>query len=393
MRSLSLILLLFLAFGHNSFAQPLTLNSIRLMWEDFQVRDYASGPYTAQVSVPIRYKMAPKDNSHFLFESEAYIDVTRSRVNKNFLDQASYREKQELLNHEKCHVVVAYIHHKKLQQMMTQHQFQLSIKAETDSMVAQIDRGLREQNRAYDSATDHGRRKAEQAIWERKLLKELNILHPDGVIYTAASISIKKPSFLKFDDTAKFDYANMQLVFEENFDDDRRGWLIGAEQDTGITTSISNGMLEINNTRINDNAAYGIEENIDYSRNFEVHLSFMIRKAAGKYKRAGGVYWGSAGAKGFSWCAIGRTEAEMINCHGGDHKQDKKKKGSIYPALKEGIFHTIVVRKLQDKYTIFVNDKLTAALPYEILPGNKLVLAADSESVIVYDYLKIYYLD
>lgn len=388
-----IFILLFCSSGTS--AGELTLDDIALSWEYFQPVAYLSNdPYMAYIYTDIRYKIIPdKEENHFLVACETYIDPTRSTVNKNFFIYASAAEKQQLLDHEKCHLIISYISNKKMQLAFAECPFVYDVKTVADSLYNATIREMNARNKAYDEETAHGRHGAEQERWKTKLLEELNNLYAADELRNVLSVSMEKPLFLKFYAPQEYAYKKVQLVFEDNFDDDRNNWFKESKADTGILASISNGVLEISNTRESDNWAQDIKEDIDYSRDFEIHFSFKIRKADGRNKRAGGVYWGVSDSSGFTWIALARGSLELVNCHGGDHKSDTRQYVNIYPALKEGAFHKIAIRKVKEQYAIFLDDKFKAELSYAILPGNKLAFAAESQSAMVFDYLKIYYLD
>jgi hypothetical protein len=395
MRRFIFLVYIFLAYGHPTAAGELTLDDIPLNWEHFQPKVYSStDPYMAYVHTNLRYKIVPdKDDDHFLVECETYIDAERSTVNKNFLSYATPVEKQQLLDHEKCHVIIAYICNKKLQLAFARAEFPYDVKTVADSVFSAIMREINSMSTAYDEETAHGRHSVEQERWKNELLSGLNDLYAADELRNVLSVSLAKPPFLKFYAPQEYEYKKVQTAFEDNFDDDRNGWLKGEQADTGILASISNGLITLSSTGKSDGWSWYIKENIDYDRDFEIQFSFKIKTVDGRRKRAGGVYWGASDSSGFTWIAVARGVIELVNCHGGDHKSDTRQYINSYPALKEGIFYKIAIRKVKDKYAVFLNDKFKAELPFEKLPGNRLALGAQSNSAIVFDYLSIYYLD
>lgn len=262
-----------------------------------------------------------------------------------------------------------------------------------DSIYSVIAKEWQARNLVYDGETAHGEHKAAQEQWQHDLLQELNLLYVDDDLNKTLSLSLSKPDLLKFGDPDHYEYRYVQLIFEDKFDDDRNGWLKERGDDSGVFAGINQGTLEINNTRPSGNCNYNIKADIDYNRNFELQFSFMIRKSVSKRESTGGFYWGVNTPLGFSWVSISRRAMEIINCHGGDHKSDKRQRMYIAPALKENKFYKIAIRKIGNRYFFFLNDLFKAELPFEILPGNELACSAKGGSFMIYDYIRIYYLD
>ncbi|WP_147420449.1 hypothetical protein [Sphingobacterium detergens] len=183
--------------------------------------------------------------------------------------------------------------------------------------------------------------------------------------------------------------------FEDNFDDNKNEWSKDSDKDSAVTATIGNGLLKITNKKSNGNwAYYNKNVHIDYSKDFEIQASFVIREVSKKYKTALSIYWGYDDSLGSTWLSISRRRITIKNCYGGDHKHDKiEHSKNNHPALKKGTSYKVTVLKRNDKYLVYLNSKLQVELFYSPLKGNELALAAWENTEIEFYNLKAYNLE
>lgn len=183
-------------------------------------------------------------------------------------------------------------------------------------------------------------------------------------------------------------------IFEDNFDDNRNNWIKDSDKDSAVTASINNGIFKIINKRKEGNWGYNTQNaNIDYSKDFDIEVSFLIREDFRKYETALSIYWGLDDSLGSSWISISRRGTTIKNCYGGDHKDDTAQYSRNRPALKKGRSYKLTVQKRNDKCQVFLNSKLQVELFYSPLKGEKLVLAAWNNTAIEFDNFRIYNLE
>src|SRR5690606_21698080 len=147
--------------------QKFTIEDIQLRWEDFTTVD-GSRPFSAKIATPVIYRWKTKQDTNggtlLSFKSEVQVDHARSWVQKEFLNQ-SWSIKQEVLNHEKGHLLIAIIHHHKLQQMISNYKFSKNPKREIDSLYKIVRGSLDMENEKYDNKTNHYINKEKQKEW------------------------------------------------------------------------------------------------------------------------------------------------------------------------------------------------------------------------------------
>lgn len=187
-----------------------------------------------------------------------------------------------------------------------------------------------------------------------------------------------------------------QEIFVENFDNDHNHWLADTPE-KNVAISIEKGLLHINNTRDTGwMEGVDIDTMIDYSRDFEIDLSLQLIGKYKRYKDLTGFYWGATDSwgAGCHWICIAPGRITFTYCHGGDHKQDEHKWLYYWPRFKKERFNKITIRKIQNTYSIYVNDKPIKTLPFEpLMVKGTLSFAACEHADVAYDYLKIYYLN
>lgn len=185
-----------IAFFFSVNAQKFNLDSIHLSWDDFSVVGDSSTfyPHSAYIYTYLPYKWRMKQNdtvTSIVFQSEVRVVKEKSWVRKAFLDTATNIKAQELLDHEKGHLIIALIYHKKLLVALTEYPFTRKRKKEIKRIYRNILKSLSEANEMYDRETSHMANEEQQRIWINKLLEEFNSLHKnDKRIFLSSEIEI-----------------------------------------------------------------------------------------------------------------------------------------------------------------------------------------------------------
>lgn len=201
----------------------------------------------------------------------------------------------------------------------------------------------------------------------------------------------------KLKDPLHYEYpSELQPVFEDNFDDDRNNWLdpSGPEDHENMECSIKGGYFSIRNSK-NVPWQFGFPTNIDFTRDYELEISFRIDEYKRKSNYVALFIWAADSTKNSEGTSVHVSYSGAINfvsCYGGDHKQCKGK--SIYsrPKDKKG-FRTFTARKKNGRYYLFINNKFIKSIPDNKLRGREIGIGAYQNAAVTYDYIRIYYLD
>jgi len=135
-----------------------------------------------------------------------------------------------------------------------------------------------------------------------------------------------------------------------------------------------------------DTMSWGIDIDIDYSRNFEIDIS--AKKDSKKFSSRGIFRW--ADECGISSASIEFTASSMHMqiCKFQDCGKYKIRRKSGH----QDSFNRYVVRKVADSYYIFKNDEYLFAYPAEKLYGKRIEFAQKKSHILI-DYIRISYLD
>lgn len=191
-----------------------------------------------------------------------------------------------------------------------------------------------------------------------------------------------------------YDYGQRQILFEDNFDDDRNGWINSFDGATVSNAKIHDGNLYIQNPDTLF-AGSSIPLNIQQDKDFEIEFGYRIILSAHKKERPVNVCWGfdtTAGKKEVLSIAT-NGKFKLSHCMGGDHKNCEHDYGYARNLSKtDDQFIAVRIRRVGKKYFIFVNGKLYEKASFFNLDGNTLSLGAGSYATVAYSYLKVSYL-
>jgi hypothetical protein len=373
----------FVFFPLGLIAQKITMESVPLHWSDFRLSENQHLPYTAHISTNIRYKVSSKiesGNILYLLSSESLIDRSSSTVSKDFIENASLADREKLLYHEKGHLIISYIHHKKFQDLIKAYKFKGPLKREVDSLFSAMINDMKEMDRNYDLETRHGINSS-QGEWEKILLSQLNGLYnivPDFFAPTE-TVMVTAGNLRKMNDPLKLSYDSIISVFEYYF--------VGNVVDSSILNTHYTPTTE-NRISIDTNNNMHVKE-VDFDKDFEIELAFKIGKPARRNRPCLAIYWGFTDSAGSTWLAIAPARMKLTYCRGGDHKKDKGRNIYLYPRLGEDICQ-VTIRRTKDKYYIFVNGKFEKELPSVPLLGKELVLRLVKNNIFIHN-MKLFY--
>ncbi len=193
------------------------------------------------------------------------------------------------------------------------------------------------------------------------------------------------------------DTLRKHLIFEENFDNNDKGWLdeddLNPDKTKTHTAAIKDGLLHYSVTEGKIPLANAPKDKIDFGKDFEIEYSCKILSAQRKNRYAVTLFWGrdtlnsscylyasQSGKMTFLTC----TKEDLTNC--AEYREVKAN-------WEKRDFNKIVMRKLNDTYSLYINDKFVKDYPYDELRGSMIGLGAGPGTQVAYDYIKVYHLE
>jgi hypothetical protein len=165
-------------------AQQFSIEDIPLTWKDFTVKEgFRNHPFDAKIytNTPYNWKIKNKDGmTSLVISTELIVSPEKSWVKKEFLNGNTKTKTQELLNHEKGHFIIALIHFKKVQKILSEYTFhKQQVKFQLDSIFKSSGATLGSMNEIYDNETNHMLIVDKQQEWIKNLLQQLNELYAE----------------------------------------------------------------------------------------------------------------------------------------------------------------------------------------------------------------------
>jgi hypothetical protein len=179
-----------------------------------------------------------------------------------------------------------------------------------------------------------------------------------------------------------------QFILQDDFSKFNNYWLLGIEENSW-TESIEDGHLVFQS--LTDKAKEDLlPVMIDQERNFEIETS--IRFVEGKMDKGYGLQWGKAvnPMKQFDFLLTGAGHF-TIDKYTGEFKDFVP--FTLSDKVNRYAFNKITVRKVDDMYYFFLNEKLVHSMPFEPFFGNLIGFQVAENSTIRVDNIDIAYLD
>jgi uncharacterized repeat protein (TIGR01451 family) len=179
-----------------------------------------------------------------------------------------------------------------------------------------------------------------------------------------------------------------QFILKDDFSKFNNYWLLGIEENSW-SESIENGYL-VFQSLTNKSKEDLLPAIIDQKRNFEIETS--IRFVEGQMDKGYGLQWGKS---------VNPIRQFDFLLTGGGHytidKYDGKFLDYVPFTLSDDVnryaFNKLTVRKVDNKYYFFLNEKLVHSMPFEPFFGNLLGFQVGDNSTIMIDHIEIAYLD
>lgn len=179
-----------------------------------------------------------------------------------------------------------------------------------------------------------------------------------------------------------------QTVLTDDFSKFSNYWLLGIEENSW-SESIEEGNLVFQS--LADKAKEDVlPVIIDQNRSFEIETS--IRFVEGKMDKGYGLQWGKAinPVKQFDFLLTGYGHF-TIDKYTGDFKDFVP--FTVSDNVNRYTYNKLTVRKVQDMYYFFLNEKLVHSMPFEPFFGNLLGFQVAENSTIRIDKIEVAYLD
>lgn len=164
-------------------AQTFHIDDIPLKWKDFTIkRDFRKHPFSARIFTQMPFRWETKTEKGVIRLSifiRVEVDREKSWVKEEFMEKSTDEAKKALLNHEKGHYIIAFIHYKKFQKLLQEHTFSKRMKPEMDSLYTTVLAEMNAMNTRYDDETDHIKNTEKQSAWQEQLMAEFNKWYAD----------------------------------------------------------------------------------------------------------------------------------------------------------------------------------------------------------------------
>lgn len=197
----------------------------------------------------------------------------------------------------------------------------------------------------------------------------------------------------------QYAFGQRHLFFEDNFDDDRNGWLDTMERDdkeidpassdsVRSKYTIKDGYYDYQVIEGRGTYALGIPLVIDQQKDFEIELSVKL-EARKKHNTAGVLLWGRLNMEHCTYLYMHTNGVfSIVSCNEKCTTKRRRLKN-----FAPGNFNKITLRRYRDLYYLFVNEAFVGTFPFQPLKGKKLGLGAGTGGHMICDYIKLSYLD
>lgn len=181
MKPVFCIIMFVLSLNYTFAQEAVNYQLIPLEWNNFSIVNNNKN-YTAKVAVANRCEIGyimDKNEVTIELETSLKIDKKTSTVSRKFINSASLVEKNELLDHEKGHVLISVIFQYKLVEEFNKIIFTKNYKTEIRNLVQKITEEKERTNQLYDLETNHHLNKEAQIKWNTYLFEQLRKVNGD----------------------------------------------------------------------------------------------------------------------------------------------------------------------------------------------------------------------
>lgn len=195
--------------------------------------------------------------------------------------------------------------------------------------------------------------------------------------------------------------TNRAIIYRTDFDkadENNKDWEYPIEEpkDSLFYAYIKDGTLEITNNSVGSTTAAGFTLMFDYSKDFEIEFRARLEK---KYKgETALLFWGRDTTvniyNGQFLYFYQDASFHLTFCTGkGTAPCEHKRTRNEYSWYTDkGGYNTYVIRKIKDRYYLFINKEYSHRSDYIPLNGQLFGFGTGSKSVASLDYIQVSYL-
>ncbi len=177
-------------------------------------------------------------------------------------------------------------------------------------------------------------------------------------------------------------------IFYDDFNNNSNEWIIGTSETS--SGAIRNGYYYYQSLSATKSQTTNKKINYDHSRDFEIEAK--IRYVRGKSTRGHALLWGIQSSPyedyGFMFSESGSFEVTKYK----NKEYIKLKDWTKLSNYKNGAFNKLTVRKVNNKYYFFFNEKLVFTSSYSNFSGKRIGFEIGKDAGIEIDYLRVSYI-
>jgi hypothetical protein len=181
-----------------------------------------------------------------------------------------------------------------------------------------------------------------------------------------------------------------RMVFEDDFDDNRRKWPVGKIDLGTMDFRIKGGAYILRAVDDQGKLVYRDDIPLDETRDFEIEA--RLRHVAGTENMGHFLFWGrSADAKSLQFGITGNGHYQVLAGLGATSE-------NVIPwtkseLVKKDVPNTLTVRKVGKTYYFFLNGSLVHRMPFRPFAGRQIGFMVAKRATVSVDSLRISYLD
>jgi len=189
------------------------------------------------------------------------------------------------------------------------------------------------------------------------------------------------PSLLPYNEYGEDDKI---LIFDENFDNNSRQWRTTWSNTNGqVSAEVSDGYYTITSTHDSSSHISRVITPLDpNATDFEIETSFKILEGN---NFVSGLYWAGEASSGQEWqYSLNNSGEGLIGTWLNDEYISNP-----YNSYDNNAFNKLTIRKVDDDYFFYCNEKLMDTLPFVEFSESSVGYIITVNSTIQIDYLKI----
>ena len=181
-------------------------------------------------------------------------------------------------------------------------------------------------------------------------------------------------------------YSDLIIVFEDNFDDNSKNWVLGTQYSEG---TIQDGYFELSSMGERSDIRIQSLDIVNESYDFEVESSIRI---LGDSDFCNSIIWGSPSVGGHYERGLSfgfNSNKEFIALNTQDWIAEDLTNWEITEIIQPNDFNKVLLKKIGNEYRFYINDILVKTLPFVEFEGYNFGFHAANGATIQVDYFKV----